>query len=343
MRSKKWMFFTGMLLFAVGLLRFPAAAVSGVVRGLRMCGGALIPALFPYFVLTRLVICYASFGRMGRLAEKPMRFLFGVEGNCFPALLLSFLGGYPTGAGSVVSLYENGRISKESAQRALAFCNNSGPAFFLGVAGGIVLKSQRAGFVLYLIHCLSAVTAGVLLAAPPAPHITVRKQPPQESVPFSRAFLDAIGGSCAALLQIGSLVLFFSVLTELLDSSGVFALLSAFPAARGFLCGVLELSSGILQLSGSWNTRFLLCAFLLGWGGVCVHFQAASLWTPAGLRPRGYLPEKALHGILSVYFATAYLHFSLFSLVAALMLPAAVLLFAYIRKKRTGNLLRAVI
>ena len=94
MRTKKWMFIAGMLLFAAGLLRFPAAAVSGVVRGLRMCGGALIPALFPYFVLTRLVICYASFGKMGRLAEKPMRFLFGVEGNCFPALFLSLLGGY---------------------------------------------------------------------------------------------------------------------------------------------------------------------------------------------------------------------------------------------------------
>ncbi len=341
-RLKNGIFWFGILLLAAGLICFPDAAAAGAVHGLRTCGTALIPALFPYFVLSRLVISRASFGKLAALSDRLMRGLFGVEGGCLPALLVSFLGGYPVGAATLVSLYQGGKITKQSAQRALCFCNNSGPAFFLGVAGGIVLGSTRAGLALYCIHVLSALCAGILLAAPAPPPVAVRREasPPP---PLSRAFPEAVGGSCAALLQISGLVIFFSVLNSLADRAGLWNILAGFPAAKGLLSGILELTSGILQLSGPWEVRFLACAFLLGWGGVCVHFQAASLWGPAGLRPCGYLTEKALHGLLSLLFAAVYLHPNAVSLGVAVGFFALCALFPALRKKRTGNLRRGII
>lgn len=138
-------------------------------------------------------------------------------------------------------------------------------------------------------------------------------------------------------------MIFFSVLNSLADRAGLWNILAGFPAAKGLLSGILELTSGILQLSGPWEVRFLACAFLLGWGGVCVHFQAASLWGPAGLRPCGYLTEKALHGLLSLLFAAVYLHPNAVSLGVAVGFFALCALFPALRKKRTGNLRRGII
>ena len=39
------------------------------------------------------------------------------------------------GAKAVAELYQQGLCSRQEAQRLLGFCNNSGPAFFIGVVG----------------------------------------------------------------------------------------------------------------------------------------------------------------------------------------------------------------
>lgn len=342
MRLKNGIFWLGVFLLTAGMVCFPDAAAAGAAHGLRTCGTALIPALFPYFVISRLVISRASFGKLAARFDRPMRALFGIEGGCLPALLAGFLGGYPVGAATLVSLYQGGKITKQSAQRALCFCNNSGPAFFLGVAGGIVLGSTRAGFALYCIHVLAALCAGLLLAAPAPPPVSLRREtsPPMS---LSRAFPEAIGSSCAALLQISGLVIFFSVLNSLADRAGLWCFLSGFPAVKGLFSGILELSSGILQLSGPWEIRFLFCAFLLGWGGICVHFQAASLWEPAGLRPQGYLAGKALHSLLSLLFAAVYLHPNAIFISIAAGFFALCTLFSALRKKKAGNIRRDAI
>ena len=43
------------------------------------------------------------------------------------------------------------------AERLLAFCNNSGPAFILGVVGVGVFGSSRVGLLLYLAHAAASI------------------------------------------------------------------------------------------------------------------------------------------------------------------------------------------
>lgn len=324
------------ILLLAGLLLFPQAAAQGALAGLRTCGASLIPALLPCFVLTRLLASQLRLTRAVRRLDTPMRVLFGVEGGCFAALLLSFLGGYPAGVGAVTALYQKGGISKQSAERAVCFCNNSGPAFFLGVAGSTILHSARAGLLLYGIHILSALCAGILLAQPMSKAAVRKTKALDGQQPFFTAFLDAVAASCAALLQISGLVVFFSALTALVGKAGTL------PQA-GILTGMLELTSGILQLEGSWELRFLACAFLLSWGGLCVHFQAAAIWTSAGLHPKGYWLEKALHAALSVLFACAALSPTPLFLGSAGAILLLCVLFPLFRKKKAGNLRHAVV
>lgn len=90
--------------------------------------------------------------------------LFGIGGAGASALLLGVTGGYPLGADAVARLRRSGTLTREQAERALAFCNNSGPAFLVGAAGVGVFHSAGYGLLLYGVHVLSAVIVGMLFA-----------------------------------------------------------------------------------------------------------------------------------------------------------------------------------
>lgn len=304
-----------------------------------MCGTAVIPSLLPFFLLTRLLLALLPPIRLGKRTEAAFERLFGVNGACMPALLLSFLGGYPVGVSSVVTLYEQGAVTKRDAERALRFCNNSGPAFFVAVVGARVLGSVRSGLVLYALHVLAALLIGAFFAEPT--HTTaLRRTPPTARPTVAAAFESAVGGACTALLHVCTLVILFSVVLRLLDAAGLFRLLPPLGLTarerQALLNGVLELSGGIVRLEGS-RRAFVFCAFLMSWGGLCVHMQAMSLWQSARLRPSGCFSAKFLHGLLSAVLAAAYVQKTAASAVCAAFLCAVCVIFPRFRRKKGGN------
>lgn len=317
----------GMLL----LILFPQAASGGVVEGLRLCGASLLPALFPFFVLTRFCSSLAVYSA-GLRTEARMRRLFGLSGSCLAPLALSFAGGYPVGVSAVCDLYRSGRLTRQDAERCLVVCNNSGPAFFVAVLGNEIFGSTAVGLRLYMIHVVTALLCARCFALPDAPNPRVRRLP-AERPSIARAFSDAIGGSCAASLQISATVILFSVLLSLLR-------LLPFAARITPFVGLLELTSGVMQLSGS-PFSLIAAAFYMGWGGLCVHLQAMALW--GDLRPRGYLAEKLLHGLLSAIFAAALQQPSVFSVGAAAVLCVMCVIFPFFRKNRGGNLRKSTL
>ncbi len=304
----------------LGLLLFPAEAADGAAQALRLCATSVIPALFPYMVLCRLLSARSRLpaGLTQRLSG-PMQRLFGVGGNVLSPLLLSYLGGYPIGVVSVCAQYRAGLLQRGEVERALRFCNNSGPAFFLGILGGQIFRDRRAGLLLYCIHILSGLLVGMATALPADDSNAIPPVSAQQRPGFGSALLSAIEESCAALLQICGLVLSFRVLLRLGAAVG---LLSALPsAAQAVLIGSLELTSGLLSLAPT-RSAFVLAAFLMGWGGLCVQMQASSIYRPLGLHPRGCLLCKLLHGLLSAGIALLCCLRSPLALSALALLPA---------------------
>ena len=219
----------------------------------------------------------------------------------------SALNGYPVGARTAAELVENGALSRDEGERLLAFCNNAGPGFLLGVCGAGVFSSSRAGAALYLIHVAAALCAGLLIchALPPAPHGTY----PHKSAKaqrFSTAFPTAVQNALTGCLNVSAFVVFFTVLARLLLHFLPEAFASSLPCA--LLLGFLELTSGVLALPCS-RAGFLSCAALLGWGGLSVHCQTLSVLAASPLSARYYLKGKALQALLSLLLALPALPF----------------------------------
>ena len=270
--------------------------------GISLCLASVIPALFPFFVAAQLLTALGAAEVLGRAAGPLFRRLFGINGAGAAAFLLGLLGGYPVGAKAAGSLVRQGLLSPEDGARLLTFCNNAGPAFILGIVGGGVFHSPRAGVWLYLLHAASATAVGLLLCRaggrkPPtvprtAPAVPVKKP----TASLAAAFIEAVQSGVRAMAGVCGFVIFFLVLLRLAEE----ALGSLPPLAAG----LLELTNGILRLTPD-RRGFITAAGLLGWGGLSVHGQTAAVLGGSGVSLRRYLPAKALQGALSAVLAAA--------------------------------------
>lgn len=309
----------GLLWTALALVLWPGEAMAAMKDGLKLCGNVILPSLFPFFVLSSLVVALGMSRYLGRLLEPVMAPLFRVNGSCATALALGFVGGYPVGARTAIELYQNGQCSRTEAERLLAFCNNSGPAFILGVVGAGVFGSGKAGLMLYLAHILASLAVGLIFRFYKPSHRpqTYRRGGPQfQAASFPVAFTHSITGAMSSALNICAFVLFFTVFLRLLSYAGVLGTLARGLAAlfsplglselwaRRLMTGLLEVSSGVSSLTdGGLTGRLSMAAFMLGWAGVSVHCQVLAFLGDSGLSMRTYVVGKLLHGILSSLIA----------------------------------------
>lgn len=311
---REWVWAAALLAATLAMVLAPQKAMEGARSGLALCGNVIIPSLFPFLILSSLVVELGMAARLGRAMGPVMRPLFRVNGSCACALALGFIGGYPVGARTAISLYRNKLCSRTEAQRLLAFCNNSGPAFIFGVVGAGVFGSGRIGVLLYIIHVSASLCVGLIARffGSGVPDTRHHSTPAFQTVRVSSAFTDSIKTAFFSVLNICAFVVFFAVVLRLLSLCGLMdiavRLLTLPPSplspvtARQLLTGLVELSSGVTALTG--GAALPMAAFMLGWAGLCVHCQVLSFLADSGLSALPYLLGKVLHGLFSALFAS---------------------------------------
>jgi len=281
--------------------------------GLLLCVELIVPSLFPFFVVTGLLNRLGFPAWLGTKLSVFMQRAFRVSGAAAAALLIGLCGGYPMGAACVGELLRGKAIDRREAEQLLLFCNNTGPAFFIGAVGTGVFRSPTLGVALYGIHVLSALVIGILFRSKKA-----ATQPPfsvqQEVLSFSKAFPGAVQQAVASVLSVCGYVVCFSVFTGLLDANGFLsALLAALSrylrletaVLRAAVIGCFELGSGIGALRGLPPTalNLALAAGIVGWGGISVQFQSLSMLSDLDIKSAPLFAGRILSAVLSFILA----------------------------------------
>ena len=281
----------------VALLSLRSSEAADLARSaITLCCRSVAPSLFPFFVACSLVTSLGYAQTLGQITAPLMGHLFGVGGAGAAAFVLGLLGGYPSGTRTVCELCRSGACSKQEGERLLLFCNNCGPAFLLGAAGGGVFGSTACGFLLWGSHIAGAVTVGLLcrlfLGKTDGKDDTAIQQPPAPS--FAKAFPRAVESALHATLLVSAYVVFFSVLAGLLQLPGL------------VLPGLVEMSGGVLGLKDAalpLREKLAIAGGLMGFGGLSVHLQSAAFWGEAGLSGRRCFFAKLLHGLLAAGYS----------------------------------------
>lgn len=272
------------------------AAAIWVSEGLRLCVGRLIPSLFPFMVVSTLIVSSGLGDMLSGIFQKPFRALFGLGGESACAVILGWLCGFPVGAKCAGELYRDSRISLEEYERVLCICGTPSPAFLISTVGEAMLGSRQSGIWLYALSLLSALTVGIAL------HIFSRRESAPVNIPaasyatahsasFAKNLTRAISDSAGGMLCVCAFVVFFSAFLGALEASLSFLALS--DTADCLLFSFFELTSGLSRISSSsLPLAFPLCALAVGWSGVSVHFQTMAI---CGDRAPSFSPYILAH------------------------------------------------
>ena len=260
-------------------------------------GSALIPALFPFAVLSRFVLSAGLIPCQNKLSQKTARLLHIAPG-LLPAYLLGLFCGFPIGAYAASSLYEAGLCQEKDAHRSACLSNNASAAFLFGTAA--LFPHPHAAIIL-----LASQTAATLFISFFSTNHTERSlRLPKETPSYLSLAADAVSKAGAAMLSLSAFVTFFSVFSKALLLAGCPTWITLF----------LEPTSAVRYAASLANTlgaplSLSLASFSLSWSGLSVIMQTQALFG-------GKLPLKkhilTRFAIALLAFGTALFSASLF-------------------------------
>ena len=313
---------TGAALCMLMLILDSRTAAQAAADGVEACIRTVIPALFPFFLISGYITGFQGSGKLAGIVSR----MFHAPAACGSVLLAGLLGGYPLGAKLTSEAFRNGSISKSQADRLLMFCSQAGPSFLFGIAAA-QLGGAASGWMLWGVQLTSAWAVSFLFPLPPEHSPIGRDIRTVKWNDIMRNSLLAIGSVCGWVVA-------FSVVIRFLQRWILWILPETLQI---LICGMLELTNGCLMLSSVADPRLriLLAVAMLNFGGACVVMQTASV--AQGLDLRRYLLGKITQTVFSVLFTLAlWGHF-------AFLIPLIVAFYIKITDifgKRGSNLLK---
>lgn len=319
------------LLSLILMLRNSGVAIEYLKNGLGLCAKNVIPSLFPFMVLSELIVAFGAGDMISAAIGKPIGKIFGISRKGSTAFILGAVCGFPTGARTAVKLYDSGTISKRDCELLLTFTNNPSSAFVINSVGVSLYSNHRLGILLWCFTLFSSAATGIIMRFWffGGKNNVDRKNEPlkkkavasencekNKKLPSAKDFTGAVMSSAMAMLYICAYVIFFAAFIGAFGN--MLSSLGASTKMTAVLFSVFELSSGVSEAAGIADGGvygIVLCAFALGWSGISVHCQLMSLCDGRGLSYKPYFIAKAVQGLLN----------SLLVLASSALLPAGII------------------
>ena len=315
LRSLLYSAFFLMLTFLI--LTHSSTSLYYALNGLNLWFTKMIPALFPFMILSGIMVRLHLTEQFAALLHPLLHPLLKAQKNVTYAVIMGFLCGFPMGASVTCDLLERDMITKREAQFLLAFCNNIGPVYFTSFVLPLLHRKLVWPYIagMYALPFLYGTVLRHTVYKDIAPSSYGKKRLSGElvfcedksSLPLSllEQIDDAITSSIQSILMLGGYMVLFNLLNliphVLCQKSAHLAWL---PAA---LAPVLEITGGLGMLGA---TKPLLSLLVLPFGGLSCIAQTYSMIKNTGLSIRPYVLHKlALTGITALFYAGWYFLF----------------------------------
>jgi len=331
------------------MVAYPDVSFQASLEGLRLWLEIVLPSLLPFFILADLLLALGVVHFLGALLEPIMRPLFRVPGVGGFALAMGLAAGFPLGAKVTGDLVRAGMITTTEGERLVAFTNTANSLFLTSAVAVGMFGRPELGAALLIAHYLGAILVGVAMRLHHGPESTpVKSQGAylqralraldqarrKDGRPLGKLFGDTARNSFASMLFIGACIMFFSVVVQVISATG---LLSPVRAGVGWVLEFLGLDANLSSavLHGFFETtrgtqlastaaaplasQLAAACLILGWSGLSVHGQVASLISGTGIRLTVYAYARLLHALFS-------------ALICALLLGPAKLIPAALAK-----------
>lgn len=295
-----------LLLVLYSILSFPKETIDSVLFGINIWVYNVFPSLFPFFILTDLLVNYGFIEFISEIFKNFMR-IFGLSGNCAFPLFGSLFSGFPSGPKYVKQLLDNDVISEDDANFLIMFTHFSNPLFIIGTIGTVLLNDKKLGYLILAAHFLGNFFIGILLRK--------RNSLPKEKMSLKKAlslmnkkritnkngFITILSNSIYNTIDI--LILLLGIIIVFLVFTNLITRLPINDNLLLIVKGFLEMTQGVKMVSISNISliyKLILITFFLSFGGCSVHLQVASIINGSKIKYKNFLIARIIHSIISM-------------------------------------------
>lgn len=263
----------------------------------------LFPTLFPFFIISSLLMHYGFVDIIGNFLAYPMQKLFKLPGCCGFVLASSLFSGFPSGAKYTVDLVKTKKITNEQAQTLLTFTHYSNPLFILGMIGTLLLNNQKIAYLILISHIISGILVGIIFSS---------KQPKlNKSIPtsikpisinksFGEVLTTTIFDSLNTMFLLLGVVTIFLILTTFINE-----IITLPDYIKIITSGILEMTQGV-KLASTTNipniVKTTLITGIISFGGLSVHTQVISIISSEKIKYKPFLLARITHSLLATVF-----------------------------------------
>lgn len=298
------------LVLFLAMLFSPKAVFEGAESGLLLWFQVVFPTLFPFMLVSGLMLSGGGLVVISRIFGRLFSTLFATSPNGSFAVIAGFLCGYPMGAKVSADLVRSGRISRDEGVYLLSFCNNTSPIFIMNF---IVWKTfDREELMIPTLLILISVPAFLSLlfrrfylnGRKKFPDLSEEKRDNAKLLNFE--MLDScLADSFESIVKVGLYIIFFSILIALPGK-----LSAGHPLLAGIL-PTLEMTNGILMIhkaAPDLTVSYPLILGLTSFGGFCSAAQTKCMLKAASLPILPYIIQKLTAAAAASLLGIVYMH-----------------------------------
>lgn len=259
----------------------------------------LFPTLFPFFVVSSLLLNYGFVDILGNLLSKPMNKLFHLPGCCGFVLAISLVSGFPSGAKYTKDLVENNLITIKQAERLLTFTHYSNPLFILGMIGSILLNNQKLAYLIMIAHIVSGLLVGIIFRKKNYYSCeNMQKKSNKTSKTFGQLLTESIISSLNTMFLLLGIVTIFLIISTIIKN-----IVSLPPILSTIVSGILEMTQGV-KLASLMQTseliKIIIITGIISFGGLSVHMQVLGIISEQKIRYKHFFLARIIHSILAM-------------------------------------------
>lgn len=245
---------------------------SAILYALNIWVKVLIPSLFPFFIISDILINYNITSYIPRYIKSFLKKIFNISDNQITILLLSMISGFPSNARNTRTLYDNNLITLEEADHILMFSHFANPMFILTTIALFFFKNKEIGIILFISHYLSNMILGFLIRS--NKKYKDNNQVSMNTDSFGNIFVKSIKKSIDTILMICGILVVFMMLANIIITTFNFNVYNA-----AIIKGIFEITIGIeaiCKLNISNIYKCVISSCFLAFGGISVHVQVLS-------------------------------------------------------------------
>lgn len=311
---------SGTLLFFLMLtmiLTHPELSTYHALNGLNLWFTGMIPALFPFMLLTGFMIRMNLTETIASVFQPLVGTLFRVRKNVTYAIVTGFLCGFPMGAKVTCDLLKEHKISEKEAVFLISFCNNIGPAYVTGyvipmlhakkiwplLAGIYGIPLCYGLFLRYAVYGKNFEE----LTPDEAGHSELSACSRNVPACFTDLLEETVTSSLKSVAILGGYMILFNLFNIIPSFFMIF--LPKNSANKEIVLFISRIAAPVFEITGGLNALSdrlpVFSLTMLSFGGFCCIAQTGSILKKHGLSLSNYVLNKLIVTLIAaVYYLT---------------------------------------